>query len=53
MNNPIIAIFLYSHHLSAWYFMDITRKNSDLMILHQWQIVSNTQNAFLHKEQLL
>ena len=41
MNNPIIAIFLNSHHLSAWYCMDITRINSDLMILHQWQIVSN------------
>ena len=31
-NNPIIDIFLHSHHFSGWYFIDIVRKYSFLVI---------------------
>ena len=30
-NNPPIDIFLYSHHFSASYFIDIVRRNSVLV----------------------
>ena len=30
-NNPIIDILLYSHHLTAWYCIDIVRRNSVLV----------------------
>ena len=30
-NNPMIDISLYSHHLSAWYCIDIVRRNSVLV----------------------
>ena len=30
-NNPLIDLFLYSHHLSAWYCIDIVRRNSVLV----------------------
>ena len=29
--NPPVDIFLYSHHLSAWYCIDIVRRNSVLV----------------------
>ena len=31
ISNPIIDIFLYSHHLSAWYCIDVARRNSVLV----------------------
>ena len=31
ITNPLIDIFLYSHHLSAWYCIDIVRRNSVLI----------------------
>ena len=31
-NNPLTDIFLYSHHLSAWYCIDIVRRNSWLLM---------------------
>ena len=30
-SNPLTDIFLYSHHLSAWYCIDIVRRNSVLV----------------------
>ena len=30
-NDPLIDISLYSHHLSAWYCIDIVRHNSFLV----------------------
>ena len=30
-NNPLIDIFLYSHHFSAWYCTDIVERNSVLV----------------------
>ena len=30
-NNPLTDIFLYSHHLSTWYCIDIVRRNSVLV----------------------
>ena len=29
--NPLLDIFLYSHHVSAWYCIDIVRRNSVLV----------------------
>ena len=31
-NHPQIDIFLYSHHLSGWYCIDIVRRNSVLVM---------------------
>ena len=31
INNPLIDIFLYSHQLSAWYYIDTARRNSVLV----------------------
>ena len=33
ISNPIIDIFLYYHHLSAWYCIDIVGRNS-ILITH-------------------
>ena len=30
-NNPVIDIFLHSHHLTGWYCIDIVRRNSVLV----------------------
>ena len=30
-SNPLIDIFLYSHYLSAWYYIDFVRRNSVLV----------------------
>ena len=37
INNPLIDIFLYSHHLSAWYCVDIVRRNSVLVTHGKWR----------------
>ena len=38
--NPLVDIFLYSHHLSSW-FLGFVRRNS-VLVTHESQMVKNT-----------
>ena len=40
ISNPIIDIFLYSHHLSARYCIDVARRNSSL-VTHGSEVYMN------------
>ena len=35
INNPLIHIFLYSHLLSGWYYIDILRRKS---VCYSWEV---------------
>ena len=48
-NNPQINIFLYSHHFSAQYCIDIVRRNS-VLVTDGSERVNHSQNCF---EQIL
>ena len=39
--NPLVDIFLYSHHLSSWFCFDVVRRNS-VLVTHESQIVKKT-----------
>ena len=41
INNPQIDIFLYSHHLPAWYCVDIVRRNSVLVTHKSERVKAN------------
>ena len=34
--NPLIDIFIYSHHLSAWYCMDVIKEK--FCLGHSWEL---------------
>ena len=38
INNPLIYIFLYSHHLPAWYCIDIVKRNSVLVSYGSYRV---------------
>ena len=43
---PLLAIFLSSSHLSAWYYMDTTKRNSVLVTRERWRIKNrNTETG--------
>ena len=46
LNNPLIDIFLYSHQLSAWYCIDIVRRNS-VLVTHGSEMC-NAKCTFWH-----
>ena len=46
-NNPPIAIFLYSHHLSAGYYIDIVGRNS-VLVTHESKRVNGIHNFVIH-----
>ena len=46
LNNPLIDNFLYSHQLSAWYCIDIVRRNS-VLVTHGSEMC-NSKCTFWH-----
>ena len=41
--NPLVDIFLYSHHLSSWFCFDVVRpRRNSVLVTHESQMVKKT-----------